>query len=53
MHVSKQLYEAFVPARSEVLCVDMSSGIGASQQIYGVLFESVLLLQFANSVLEK
>lgn len=53
MDVREQVYEAFLSARSEVLWVDMSSGIGASQQIYGTLFESALLLQFANNVPEK
>lgn len=43
----------FLSARSEILWVDRSSGIVASQQIYGTLFESALLLQLANSVPEK
>lgn len=53
MDVHEQLYEAFLSARFEVLWVDTSSGIDASQQIYGTIFESALLLQFANNILEK
>lgn len=53
MDIREQLYEAFLSARSEKLWVNRSSGIDASQQIYGTLFESALLLQFASSVPEK
>lgn len=53
MDVREQLYETFLSARSEALWVDTSSGIGVSQQIYGTLFESALLLQLANNVPEK